>query len=244
VAHSPIVIVRGLGKCFGRRVAVQDVSFEVARGEILALLGPNGAGKSTVLKCLLGLVRPDAGTMTVNGLDVRRDGCRARAFLGSVPQRTDLGDEVTGRELLSLVARLRGLAPEEVTRAAARTGAEEVLDQSLATVSGGQLQRVVLAQALLGDPPLLVLDEPTVGLDPLAQYDYILLLAHLRSQGKALILSSHLLSEVERVADRALVLERGREVGLWRREEWDERGLEALFLEALGRSPERREVAS
>jgi ABC-type multidrug transport system ATPase subunit len=238
VAIAPIVSVRGLVKRYGRRLAVDGVSFEVRPGEILALLGPNGAGKTTVLKCLLGLVRPDAGHILLGGLDARRAGGRARVLVGAVPQRTDLGDEVTGRELLDFAARLRRLGPDAIARAAGSAGATHVLGRTLATLSGGELQRVVLAQALLGDPPLLVLDEPTVSLDPLAQYDYVHLLAGLRDSGKAVLLSSHLLSEVERVADRALVLESGRPLALWARADWAGRGLEALFLEALGREPQ------
>ena len=233
MALAPIVAVYGLVKSYGPLRVVDAVSFELRPGEILALLGPNGAGKTTVLKCLLGLARPNAGRIELGGLDLAGDGARARALLGYVPQRNDLGDELTGRELLAFVSRLRRLTPGDAAHAADQAGAADLLDQPLATLSGGQLQRVILAQALLGNPPLLVLDEPTVSLDPVAQHEYVGLLAKQRDHGKAILLSSHLLSEVERLADRALVLDRGRPVALWAREAWEECGLEQLFLSAV-----------
>ncbi len=235
MAHDPLVTFEEVGKSYGPRRALEGLSLELHAGEILALLGPNGAGKTTALKCLLGLVRPDTGRIRVGGLDVRRNGPAARARIGCVPQRTEPGDGTTGRDLLRYVARLRGLGPDEVARAAGDADAGALLEQPMATLSGGQFQRVVLAQALIGDPVVLVLDEPTVSLDPLAQHDYVELLGELRGRGKGILLSSHLLSEVERIADRALVLEAGRPRALWSRDAWAECGLDQLFLGALGR---------
>ena len=234
MAAPALVSVHGLLKRYGDRTVVDDVSFEVRPGEVFALLGPNGAGKTTVLKCLLGLVRPDAGDIVVAGRSWSRGGAGVRALLGYVPQQTDLGDEITGSELLALVAGLRRLGPKDLTRATREAGAEGLLGQPLDTLSGGQRQRVLLAQALLGDPPLLVFDEPTVSLDPVAQHEYIGMVQALRDAGRAVLLCSHLLHEVERVADRALVLDGGTTRALWERSAWQGVGLEALFLEAVG----------
>jgi ABC-type multidrug transport system ATPase subunit len=233
VAPAPIVSVRGLVKRYGPRTVVDGVDFEVRPGEVLALLGPNGAGKTTVLKCLLGLVRPDGGEIWIGGRDARREGARVRSLLGYVPQRTDPADEVTGQELLRLVADLRCLDGAATARAVEQAGAQGLLDRPLGILSGGQLQRVVLAQALLGDPPLVLFDEPTVSLDPVAQHEYMALLRALRDRGKAVLLSSHLLWEVEQVADRALVLDAGRPVALWPASAWRSTGLESLFLETV-----------
>jgi ABC-type multidrug transport system ATPase subunit len=244
VARPPVLTVERLTKRYGARTVVDGVSFELAAGSILALLGPNGAGKTTVLKCMLGLARPQAGRIEICGVDALAHGARARAHVGFVPQRVDQADDATGRELLALIARLRGAPAAAIEQAAERTGASDELDRPLSTLSGGQLQRVVLAQALIGDPPVLVLDEPTVSLDPLAQHEYVGLLGRLREEGKALLLSSHLLSEVERVADEALVLDEGKPVGRWKSEEWRDAGLEALFLGAVGRTPLAPRAAS
>lgn len=239
MAPASLVTVRDLTKRYGGRTVVDDVSFDVRPGEVLALLGPNGAGKTTVLKCLLGLVRPDAGDITVGGRSWVRGGAAVRALLGYVPQQTDLGDEITGAELLSLVAGLRRLGPKDLTRATREAGAEGLLGQPLDTLSGGQRQRVLLAQALLGDPPLLVFDEPTVSLDPVAQHEYIHMVRSLRDGGRAILLCTHLLHEVERVADRALVLDGGTMRALWERQAWQSVGLETLFLEAVGATTRR-----
>ena len=183
MATAPIVTIEGLSKSYGKRLVVDSVDAEVRPGEVLGLLGPNGAGKTTVIKCLLGLVRPDAGTIRIGGVPLHEGGARARALLGYVPQKTDLGDGLTGAELLQLAGRLRLLGPRDIDRAVQRAGADGLLGAPLDTLSGGQMQRVLLAQALLGDPPLLVFDEPTVSLDPLAQHEYIELVQSMRDEG-------------------------------------------------------------
>jgi Cu-processing system ATP-binding protein len=205
-----MIRVESLTKSYGPVTAVRDLTFAVARGETFALVGPNGAGKTTTLKVLLGLARPDAGRVTIGPDALRPDDPRARHALGYVPQRVAFPPGRTVRDVLGFFAALRGLGPDAVDRALARVGLAALAERRASTLSGGYTQRLSLAQALLGEPSLLVLDEPTASLDPEATWEFRSLVEQLRAEGITVLLSSHLLSEVERVADRVMILVDGR----------------------------------
>ncbi len=211
-----MISVRGLVKRYGDIVAVNDLSFEVERGETFALIGPNGAGKTTTLKLLLGLANPDRGTIAI-GRDGRppRD-ARARHELGYVPQSVEFPSGRTVAEVLTYFSDLRGLPRTAVTRALERVGLAPTAARRASELSGGYTQRLSLAQALLGDPALLVMDEPTASLDPEATWEFRTLIEQLQREGTTILLCSHLLAEVERVADRVLILMDGRGAALER----------------------------
>jgi len=194
--------------------AVDGLSFDVPRGETFAVIGPNGAGKTTTLKCLLGLVRPDSGRIAIGEAGLPPSDPRARAALGYVPQRAEFSPGRSVSELLGFFAELRGLGREAVAHALARVGLESYAERRANELSGGYIQRLSLAQALLGDPELLILDEPTASLDPEATWEFRSLVLQLKREGKTILLCSHLLAEVERVADRVLILVGGRGAAL------------------------------
>ena len=225
-----MIHAEGIVKRYGRVTAVAGLSFDVEPGETFALIGPNGAGKTTTLKILLGLTRPDEGKVTIGipGLPPHIAG--ARHDLGYVPQRVEFPPARTVEEVLAFFAELRGLARSTVGRALERVGLNDHAKRRASDLSGGYTQRLSLAQALLADPALLVLDEPTASLDPEATWEFRSLLEQLRRERKTVILSSHLLSEVERVADRVLILLEGRGIGLERLSDLRERQLQASHL--------------
>jgi len=195
-------------------VAVDGLSFAVEPGETFALIGPNGAGKTTTLKVLLGLARPDAGTVAIGPEGRAPSDPAARAALGYVPQRVEFAPGRTVRDVLRFFAALRGLGEPAVDRALERVGLEGLAARRASELSGGYTQRLSLAQALLGEPGLLVLDEPTASLDPQATWEFRSLVEQLRREGRTILLCSHLLAEVERVADRVLILVAGKQAAL------------------------------
>ncbi len=203
------ITVRGLTKRFGSLTAVEDLSFTVNPGEAVALWGPNGAGKSTVLHCILGVVRYD-GTVEVGGHDPRRHGKAARRLIGFVPQQIQIPDDFTLFEALEFFARLKGAPSETLPRVMVQLGLEEHARKRVGALSGGMKQRLALAVALVGDPPILLLDEPTASLDAKTREELLSLLAELKCSGKTLIFSSHRPDEILALADRVLVLEQGR----------------------------------
>lgn len=209
IGDQPMIKVLNLTKKFGKYTAVDNLSFEVAPGEALALWGPNGAGKTTVIRCLLGLYSGQ-GNLQVSGLDVRKEGKRARAMLGYVPQELAFYADLTTRDTGLFYARLKHVPPARVEEVLAEVGLVEHGEKPVATLSGGMKQRLALAIALLGAPPLLILDEPTSNLDARARDDFIKLLLRQKASGKTLLLTSHRLEEVEILATRVLVLEGGR----------------------------------
>jgi len=207
---EPAVVADGVSKWFGRLVAVSDVSFEVEPG-VTALLGPNGAGKSTMFRLLCGLARPSKGEVRVLGRDPRSDPAVARR-IGLVPQQESVFESLTALEFVGLAARLHGLAQPEAAAAAALGEVE--LDPAdrrrLTAYSKGMRQRVKVAQAIVHDPDVLVLDEPLTGLDPRQRMAMVALFRRLGEEGRCVIVSSHVLEEVERLGSRVLVISQGR----------------------------------
>jgi ABC-type multidrug transport system ATPase subunit len=236
---GPVVIrVDGLTKRYGSILAVDGLSFDVAAGETFALIGPNGAGKTTTLKVLLGLTRPTSGRASVGAKLLPPHDAHARYDLGYVPQRVEFPAGRTVLEVLRFFADLRGLPRHSVDRALERVRLSEHAKRRASDLSGGYTQRLSLGQALLGDPSLLILDEPTASLDPEATWEFRTLVEQLQREGKTILLSSHLLSEVERIADRVLILVEGRQAALERIADLRARQVRAsrLLIE-LGESP-------
>jgi ABC-type multidrug transport system ATPase subunit len=209
MGHRPMIKVTNLTKKFGDFTAVDNLSFEIASGEAVALWGPNGAGKTTVIRSLLGLYLAQ-GELRVNGWDLRKDGKKARAAVGYVPQELAFYDDLSARHTLLFYARLKGVPAPRVEEVLAEVGLSSHGDKPVSALSGGMKQRLALAIALLADPPLLMLDEPTSNLDATARDDFIKLLLRQKAAGKTLLLTSHRLEEIEILATRVLVLEDGR----------------------------------
>ncbi|MDT8306670.1 MAG: ABC transporter ATP-binding protein [Anaerolineae bacterium] len=207
---DPIVQVSGLTKRFGALTAVDDVSFDVHPGEAVALWGANGAGKTTALRCLLHLM-PFSGTVTIAGKDVKKQGKAARFLVGFVPQELSFHDDLTVAQTLVFYARLKKVADGyDFTPLLERLELLPHVQKRVRDLSGGLKQRLALAIALLADPPILVLDEPTSNLDIRAREDFLRFLHDLRESGKTLVFSSHRLEEVIALADRVLLLEAGK----------------------------------
>src|SRR5687768_9452554 len=207
---SPAVWCSGLRKRYGRRTAVDDVSFTVGRGEVLGLLGPNGAGKTSVIKMLLGLVRPDAGEVLLLGR--RAADPRSRSAVGYLPELFRYQPWLTAAEVLNVHVRLSRVAvgASERRECLALVGLADRAGDRVGGFSKGMQQRLGLAVALVARPELVVLDEPTSALDPLGRVDVRDLVLSLKSRGVAVLLNSHLIGEVERVCDRVVILDKGR----------------------------------
>jgi Cu-processing system ATP-binding protein len=238
-----MIQVEDLAKRYGTVVAVDGLSFHVEPGETFALIGPNGAGKTTTLKMLLGLARPDRGRIRLGREALAPDDPRARHDVGYVPQRTEFPHARTVAEVLGFFADLRGLQATAVSQVLERVRLTAHANRRARELSGGYLQRLSLGQALLGDPALLVLDEPTASLDPEATWEFRALVEQLQREGKTILLCSHLLSEVERVADRVLILVEGRCGALERLDDLRARQASATRLEIELGEPAARAVA-
>jgi ABC-2 type transport system ATP-binding protein len=205
------IVAEGLRKRYGSREVLEGVDLTVARGELVALLGPNGAGKTTTVEILEGYRRADGGTVRVLGLDPVADGRALRSRLGLMLQEGGVDPRSTPREVLRLHARLFR-DPEDPDALLADAGLEPAASTRYRRLSGGEKQRLALALALLGRPELLVLDEPTAGMDPAAKQATRERIAALRAAGTTILLTTHELGDVERLADRVVVLDRGRVV--------------------------------
>jgi ABC-2 type transport system ATP-binding protein len=207
-----VLVAQGLRKRFGSRLAVDDLGFEVRRGEVYGLLGPNGAGKTTTLLMLCGVLPRDGGHVTIDGLDLDR-GAPARARIGFAPQWLGLYLDLTGRENLEFWGRMVGLAGgalrSAVEASLAEVGLADRARELAGTYSGGMLRRLNLACAILHRPPLLVLDEPTVGVDPQSRHAIFELVERRRAAGTAILYTTHYLEEAERLCDRIGIIDAG-----------------------------------
>ena len=238
-----MIEVSHLTKQYGNHLAVDDVSFTVADGQICGLLGPNGAGKSTIMNILTGYLSATSGQVTVAGHPLPEEADAAKVCVGYLPEQPPLYPEMTVQEYLTFAAELKGVKKaerkEQVCRAARRTGLETVLPRLIRSLSKGYKQRVGIAQALLGSPRLIILDEPTVGLDP-AQVIEIRKLIRELGRAHTVILSSHILSEVQAVCQQILILSKGHLAAAGSLEELtaDGESLEKVFLELTDGEPE------
>ena len=205
-----MIEVTHLTKRFGRLKAVDDLSFTVEEGQAVAFWGANGAGKTTVVRCLLNLF-PFEGDITIAGLDVKRDGKKVRMQVGFVPQELNFHDDLTIAETVAFYARLKKMpSGHDFTPLLDQLDLSVHIEKPISDLSGGMKQRLALALALLSDPPILILDEPTVNLDIRSRDTFIQLLLELKHAGKTLVFSSHRLEEVTALADRILLLEAGK----------------------------------
>ncbi len=208
-----MISVTHLSKKYGKFVAVDDLSFEVAEGEVLGFLGPNGAGKTTTMRMLTGFLPPSKGRVRIGGFDLLADPIKAKQCIGYLPENPPVYQEMTVRRYLGFVAALKdvpsGKVPSAVGLAIERARLGEVADKRISKLSKGFRQRVGLAQAIVHEPPVLVLDEPTSSLDPKQRYEVRELIAELRGK-HTVILSTHILPEVSEVADRVFIISRGK----------------------------------
>jgi ABC-2 type transport system ATP-binding protein len=210
---SDVIVVDNLSKHFGPLLAVDGVSLVVRRGDVLGFLGPNGAGKTTTMRMITGFVEPSAGRVTIDGVDMHADPIAAKARIGYLPEGAPAYPEMTPLALLNFIADIRGLRgarkQERIARAVELVHLNTVLHRRIETLSKGFKRRVGLAQAILHDPEVLILDEPTDGLDPNQKHEVRELIREMAAQ-KAIIISTHVLEEVDAVCNRAAIIARGR----------------------------------
>ncbi|PCI30317.1 MAG: ABC transporter ATP-binding protein [SAR324 cluster bacterium] len=207
-----MIEVDQLTKCYGSFTAVNAISFDVNKGEILGFLGPNGAGKSTTMRMLTSFITPTSGTARIGGKDIITDSIAVRKMVGYLPESAPSYKNMTVREFLNFIAEVRGFSrmekKEKLGRVIELTSLEKVRYQSIDTLSKGYKQRVGFAQALIHDPPVLILDEPTEGLDPNQKHEVRRLIKQMAAE-KVIILSTHVLEEMEALCDRAIIINQG-----------------------------------
>src|SRR6516225_3774229 len=208
-----MIKVENLTKAFGPKLAVNNISFTVERGEVLGFLGPNGAGKSTTMRMITGFIPPNEGTVTVGGFDIVQQSIQAKRLLGYLPENAPAYTDMTVHGFLNFAAEIRGLRGETRNKAVARVVEmcflESVLHQSVETLSKGYRHRTCFAQSIIHDPDVLVLDEPTDGLDPNQKHEVRQLIRRM-GEKKAIIFSTHILEEVDAVCSRAIIIDRGK----------------------------------
>ena len=213
VNNKPAIEVNKLEKSFGPIHAVQGITFSVNHGEVLGFLGPNGAGKSTTMKMIAGFLEPDGGSVTVNGYNVVDDPIRVKTNIGYLPEGAPSYGEMTVNNFLHFIAEIRGYRGNDkdacVDAAVKEVQLQTVLEQSIETLSKGFKRRVGIAQAILHDPDVLIMDEPTDGLDPNQKHEVRTLIKEMAAE-KAIIISTHILEEVDAVCDRAIIISDGK----------------------------------
>jgi ABC-2 type transport system ATP-binding protein len=231
-----LIDIQHLTKNYGDFIAVNDLSLSVARGEIFGFLGPNGAGKTTTIRIIAGLSLPTSGDVHVNGIDVIADPVKAKALMGYVPDRPYLYEKLTGRELLEFVVNLYGMQWRDCEPLATELlryfDLQEWADSRIESYSHGMKQKIVIISALVHEPQVLIIDEPMVGLDALAQRQVRQLMRRLADEGKTIFLTTHTLSIAEAVCDRVAIIHRGKIIATGPTAELKkDRALEDIFLE-------------
>ncbi|KAA0003524.1 MAG: ABC transporter ATP-binding protein [Thermoplasmata archaeon] len=209
-----IVEIRNLTKDYEGVRAVDNLSLEIEKGEIFALLGPNGAGKTTTIKSMLGLIFPSSGEIKINGFGVTKEGKRARKNIGYLPERVAFYDNLTAIQTMEFYAELRGADKSECMELLREVGLGDEVNKKVGNYSKGMMQRLGLAQAMIGNPSLLILDEPTGGLDPRGSWQIRQKIKELNENGATIFLSSHILSEVQEVSNRVAILNHGKLIAL------------------------------
>lgn len=240
--QHPIIETFHLGKLYGDKPAVDDVSFQVRSGEIFGFLGPNGAGKTTTIKMIVGLLRPSAGGVKVGGFDIVEQPTQAKAVCGYVPDSPNLYAKLTGRELLHFVGDMYSLDRRQTARRSEELlnlfGLAEAADDTTDSYSHGMRQKTSLAAALVHDPQALILDEPTVGLDPKSARLIKNILRQIADRGAAVMLSTHILEIAQNMCDRIGIIDRGKLIASGTMQELQaaqgEKSLEDIFLSLTG----------
>lgn len=205
----PMLRVQSLQRSYGKRVVLRDVTFDAAAGSVIALLGSNGAGKTTALKCILGVLS-FGGEIEIDGRSVKEHGKEARKRIGYVPQLPALAEGDTCQQALEFIADLKGASRDEITPALDMVNLAQERAAKIGELSGGMRQRLAVAAAVLGDPPVLLLDEPTASLDIDSKREFQQLILRLRDEGRTIIVSTHFFEHLEDLADRVLILHDGR----------------------------------
>ena len=241
--HSTLIETENLVKRYGEKPAVNDVSFQVQAGEVFGFLGPNGAGKTTTIKMIVGLLQPTAGQVRIGGYDVQKEALQAKALTGFVPDTPNLYPKLSGRELLRFVGDLYGMPRTSVEQRSEELlrlfELEQAADDPLDSYSHGMQQKAALACALIHDPKVLVLDEPTVGLDPRSARLIKDMLRQMAERGAAVFLSTHILEIAERMCDRIGIINQGKLIAIGSMDELralgqGETSLEDIFLTLTG----------
>jgi ABC-2 type transport system ATP-binding protein len=240
---STLIETENLVKSYGEKLAVDEVSFQVQAGEVFGFLGPNGAGKTTTIKMIVGLLQPTAGQVRIGGFDVQKEPLKAKALTGFVPDTPNLYPKLSGRELLRFVGDLYGMTPRSVEQRSEELlrlfELEQAADDPLDSYSHGMQQKAALACALIHDPKVLVLDEPTVGLDPRSARLIKDMLRQMAERGAAVFLSTHILEIAERMCDRIGIINQGKLIAIGSMDELralgqGETSLEDIFLSLTG----------
>src|SRR5947207_1941850 len=239
--QAPAILIDALHKSYGSVQAVKGISIQVERGEIFGFLGPNGAGKTTTIRCLLDVIRPTSGTLHVLGLDAQRDTRELHRHIGYLPGDVRLPGEMTGKQVITYFSRLQGLKPVLLNDLVARFDVE--MKRPLKGYSKGMRQKIGVVLAFMCDPEVLILDEPTSGLDPLLQRTFNEFLLQEQARGKTIFMSSHIMSDVEKVCHRVAVIRRGEIVTIEEVEKLRQKAGQRVIVE-FGDSVTKEELAS
>jgi ABC-2 type transport system ATP-binding protein len=209
-----VIKIENLVKDYGSVKALQGVSFDIQKGETFAVVGPNGAGKTSLLNTIVGLIHPSSGRIVVDNIEVSKNPKEIKKRIGYLPQRISFHENLSVFEVIQFYGALRGINDINLDNVLSTVGILEQRDKRVAALSGGMLQRLALAQAIISDPPILILDEPTISLDPEGRITFKKLIREEKNKGKTILLSSHILSYIEELADRIAILVRGKVVAL------------------------------
>jgi len=208
--ESSAIIVRNLTKCYRSFKAVDKISFSVRKGEIFGFLGPNGAGKTTTIKAILDLIHADEGQITINGIDVRTHGKEARQYVGYMPEQVAFYDNLTALQNLRFYAEMKHASKDECERLIEEVGLGDVGKKKVGAFSKGMVQRLGMARAMLATPPIMILDEPSGGLDPRGVVLVRDIILNLKKKGVSIFISSHILSEIQEICDRVAIINKGK----------------------------------